>query len=224
VAQAGIVAKLGGIGGRLAVMHFSNGLVRLLGVIAFFVCAISCEKKIAPSRKDLGMAPNNEKNEAQSLVGTAQGATKGEMAHPVEQRKKELLDLITDVKHNQFISKNSVLKRLGKPDYVQDGWSKPFTDRIITTRFAYDLPSGEYMVPDSRQITLDLGSKAYINFDERVTHGPHGRLYSESDDKSAPVVSLTLADRYSVEHGSGGISFSTDIGEKYKASTPHWSD
>jgi hypothetical protein len=112
-------------------------------------------------------------------------------AHSLEQRKKELLDLLSEAEQKSVLNKKDVESRMGKPDSIQATGSKEFSDRVILTTYYYDLLPGKYNFPNSPEVSFIAGGRALICFDERITHDPRGRLFKIRDD-SAPLVLIEI--------------------------------
>jgi hypothetical protein len=118
--------------------------------------------------------------------------------HSLEQRKQDLVDLLIELEHGRTLKKSDVESRMGKPDSIDTTGSKVCPDRVLLTYYRYDVPSGDYTLPNSQKISFDSGGWADITFEERMTH-PNGRLWAIRDD-TAPVCLFKFKDASDERH------------------------
>jgi hypothetical protein len=153
-------------------------MVRLLTFLTTFVCsffAVSCARNSSPT-SDPDVSYTNRLP-----------------THSLEQRRQDLVDLLTDAEHNRTSTKKDVESRMGRPHSVEPTGSKQFEDRVILTTYRYDLAAGEYTLVNSQKVFFRSGGWALICFDERTTYGSDGRPYRIRDD-TAPLVHIELED------------------------------
>lgn len=124
----------------------------------------------------------------------AESGPSGLDSHPIQQRREEIEILIADVERGQALTKKDVVARLGKPDRIQETGSKEFVDRYISTTYHYALAPGEYHFPGSERANVRPGWEARFLFNERLNHGPSGRLDSVIDD-TVPLSSVLVSQR-----------------------------
>lgn len=119
-------------------------------------------------------------------------------SHSLDQRKKEVIELVKEAQNDKAINKGFVEAKMGKPDAIQATVSKEFLDRVIGTTYYYDLAPGEYSFLNSKGLSLTAGGRACISFGERMTYGSHGRPYSIRDE-SARLETIEIED-FSLNH------------------------
>jgi len=149
-----------------------------------FVTTLICLLCILSCRKDGDSLPNA--NPDFSYVNDLP-------THSPEQRKRDLVDLLAEAEHDRTLTKKDVESRLGMPDSVHPTGSKQYSDKIILTGYVYDLPPGEYTLPNSQKVSFQSGGRAHFTFtfDERTTYGSDGRPIKVRDD-TAPLVLIEL--------------------------------
>src|ERR1700722_7662109 len=108
-------------------------MLRAAGIICLS-CTISCTGKDSP-------LPN---------VNPDLSHVDGLSTHSLEQRKRDLTNLLADAEHEQILNKKLVESRMGRPDTIDQTGSKQFEDKIISTSYRYHLAAGEYILPDSQ--------------------------------------------------------------------------
>ena len=125
--------------------------------------------------------------------GSKSEASIKETSHPLEQRKKDLADLLVEFEAGKTFDKQAVRARMGKPDKVRTTGSKEYSNRLILTCYDYALEPGEYVLPETRFTLKSKKWKVSFSFDERTNHGRKGRLYDVIDDH-VPLESVSFYD------------------------------
>lgn len=169
---------------------------QLLVIIATFgclACGGACQTKTDASRNSVGVTTGGERNAVPRIA--VRGPTKMATSDAMEQLRRRLVELIVDVEHGGILTKKDVVSRLGKPDSSQETGSKKYTDRVILTICRYDLSTGDYDLPAAPRLTVGLGCRAKLVFDDREqVHDPRGRLVSTPGD-FAPLVEIQFMDQ-----------------------------
>jgi hypothetical protein len=170
-------------------------LLKAAGMIVCFSCMISCAGNANPV----------------PAVNPDATYVNGLSTHSLDQRKKDLADLLAEAEHEQTLNKKDVESRMGRADKIDQTGSKEFEDRVISTCYHYDLAAGEYTLPDLQPVTIGSGGRAEFVFSERVTYGSRGRPWSIRDD-SAPLSFVTLVDESGIH-----LMYPTRIRQLYPA-------